>query len=442
MNSFIRWPLADTALNGDRKRVLLLSYFFPPCDLIGARRPAGLAHWLPEFGWDPVVITAGWGNTQADIIEVPHQDRLQRMREASRSHQAVARAVSAGTGHTAALKTIFRHIIRNGLHWYDCHRGWSAKAIQAGIDAGRKTQVDLVWATCDPFSMAFAAQQIATALQVPYIIDLRDPLPEYLLERTVSRHWLGKAMRGATAVTLAAPMCSTPVLQRARDGGADYCILSGAWQSKHQASESSEKFTLLHAGTLHGQQRDPRPLLDGIAQLVRDVPGFAEDARLCLIGGDSHFITTNPEYRSLEALAVIHGRMPYHDVVRYMRQASVLLIINGPNFYFADPVPGKFYDYLPFDAPVLAVGGRGGILQELLNWSGAGAWAGSSAEVATYLLAQYHAWLQRKVIKSMRDPDALTYLSQQRMAREFAEVFRGVSGRRDIRYETRSPWTR
>ena len=40
-----------------------------------------------------------------------------------------------------------------------------------------------------------------------------------------------------------------------------------------------------------------------------------------------------------------------------MREASVLTILNGPGFYFADPIPGKFYDYLPYEAPVLAVGG-------------------------------------------------------------------------------------
>ena len=40
------------------KRVLIITYYFPPRPGIASLRLRGLAKYLPEFGWEPVILTA------------------------------------------------------------------------------------------------------------------------------------------------------------------------------------------------------------------------------------------------------------------------------------------------------------------------------------------------------------------------------------------------
>ena len=62
------------------KRVLLIAYAYPPCSEIGAIRPAGLAKYLPRFGWEPTVLTVKLPGTRpgsARVIETGDEDVLQ-----------------------------------------------------------------------------------------------------------------------------------------------------------------------------------------------------------------------------------------------------------------------------------------------------------------------------------------------------------------------------
>src|SRR5258708_28061301 len=62
------------------KRLLLIAYAYPPCPEIGAVRPAGLAKYLPRFGWEPTVLTVklpGKRPTFAPVVETGDEDVLQ-----------------------------------------------------------------------------------------------------------------------------------------------------------------------------------------------------------------------------------------------------------------------------------------------------------------------------------------------------------------------------
>ena len=43
------------------REILIISYFYPPCSLTAAQRPAGWVKHLHNFGFKPVVVTRHWG---------------------------------------------------------------------------------------------------------------------------------------------------------------------------------------------------------------------------------------------------------------------------------------------------------------------------------------------------------------------------------------------
>ncbi|HOF90094.1 MAG TPA: hypothetical protein PLZ36_18620, partial [Armatimonadota bacterium] len=105
-----------------------------------------------------------------------------------------------------------------------------------------------------------------------------------------------------------------------------------------------------------------------------------------------------------------------------------------------DAVPAKLYDYLPFEAPILAIGGMRGVLAHLLAWSGAGAWMTAPEAIADVLRAHFQRWQADGVVRAPRHPAALAYLTQRRMAAEFAEVFNATVEHRPIACRPGPPW--
>ncbi|HEY3417760.1 MAG TPA: hypothetical protein VGM23_12825, partial [Armatimonadota bacterium] len=169
-------------------------------------------------------------------------------------------------------------------------------------------------------------------------------------------------------------------------------------------------------------------------------PEFQQDCRLRVVGEDSHFLPLHPDYRAIEPLCELLPPAPYGQVVEMMAESSVLLIFNLPATTYDDPIPGKFFDYLMFEAPVLAVAGTRGIIGDVLAWTGCGTWAETPAAIADFLRPLYLAWKRDGVVRAPRLAAAVEYFTQRRMTAEYAEVLNAAVETRSPRCAESPPW--
>jgi hypothetical protein len=430
------WPCA-AAPAAPARRVLLLAYYTPPHPSVASHRPEALYHWLRHYGWEPTLLAPEREGIPEDVIQTPDASWLRQVE----SSASVARALTRNRpGPLGVLLRAAKRFLRRFPRWHDEFSTWSYSIVPRAIEEGRRRGVDLVWATCSPFSLAPAAVTIARALNVPCVLDLRDPLPENLLYTRGAGHWFYRNLAEMQALTLATTSCATPLLRQMWGERPMAPILSGMWQGDPVPAQSSDQFTILHAGMLYGGQRDPGPLFQAVAMLAAELPDFRRHARIRLVGGDSAAVRANPHFPPVADLCELLGQTPYREVRTMMAAASTLLILMGDEWYLRDAVPAKLYDYLPFEAPVLAIGGQRGILAELLEWSRAGAWATTPEVIAAFLRAHYQAWQADGITRAPRNSEALAYLTQQRMAAECAEVFNATVEHRPIACREQTPW--
>lgn len=434
----VETPIAAPATGRAPRRVLVLSYFFPPDFATAAHRAGGLYRHLAEFGWQPWVLTIDRGLTQPQVITTPDTSWTHRAQGGQPATTAIGHLSQLGTRRSALrwAKNLLRHLPR----FHDGYAGWSYRLLPLAIAAGRAQGVELVMATCNPFTLAPVAVQVARALGVPCVVDLQDRLPDYLLHTAPARHWFYRAIAQADALTLAGASYVTPEMCRFHTARPIQSVLFGAWHTEPQPAQPAAQFTLLHAGMLYAGERNPEPLLRALARLADELPDFRRDCRLQMIGDDSGLVAQVPGFAPVAEMVELIGGTPYAEVVARMRQASVLLIIKGADPMHDNAIPAKLYDYLPFQAPVLAVGGSSGLLGDLLRWSGMGGWAGSLDEITARIRTHYLAWKAQGIVRVPRNPDALDYLSQRRMAAEFAEVFTATVERRPVQTRDHLPW--
>ena len=200
------------------RKVLLVSYTFPPQYDVSARRTAKLCKYLPQAGWQPVVLTKDW---EADVApedgraytlvrhpdalhEIPdvrivrspyqsHDNALRRLhrrlggvyehggRDLGAAHDgADARHTMATEGETQPWSP--RVLARRALSVFsplfgdfpDAFRGWIAPAVRAGIEVVRQQSIDAICSVCQPATAHVVAPEIARQTGLPGVAQFDD----------------------------------------------------------------------------------------------------------------------------------------------------------------------------------------------------------------------------------------------------------------------------
>jgi hypothetical protein len=141
------------------KRVLIVAYQFPQGPVVGALRLSFLARYLPEFGWEPSVLTKreNVGPGSARVVAVP--DVFERLLQPSRQ-----------SGKFPGLRAIAHAVVM----FPDRAAGWIPAAVAAGLRLTRKEHFDAVLSTSPPPSAHLVAYAIAQMRGLPWIADYHD----------------------------------------------------------------------------------------------------------------------------------------------------------------------------------------------------------------------------------------------------------------------------
>src|SRR5712691_1659760 len=145
------------------RSVLFLAYHFPPVGGAGVQRPTRMVRYLPEFGFQPIVVT-GPGE--------PHgrwTPRDERLGEDVPPATTVVRVAGPEPEQEGAGERLQRWL-RIKSAW---SRWWIDGAVATGVRAGPKA--DLIYAWMQPYESAAAAARLASQLRKPWVADLGDP---------------------------------------------------------------------------------------------------------------------------------------------------------------------------------------------------------------------------------------------------------------------------
>jgi hypothetical protein len=359
------------------KRVLLVAFHFPPYDSSsGLHRTLSLAHYLPRFGWEPLVLTA---HTRAYGKPKSAPDPT------SASNSLVVRRACA---FDAARHFSVRGRYPGALALPDRWSSWFLGAVPAGLGMIRKYKPALIWTTY-PLATAHSIGAALSRLSgLPWIADFRDPMVE-----CIDGHWfpeneavrrarltierrVAQRARGATFCTDSA---STIFSERHAAAGAPVCRViengydPGAFDAAAAASAPPRPgaLHLVHSGTLYpGLDRDPSSFLRAIARL-RERGQWPKHAHVTLraTGFDAVYRPTIEQLRLGDCVSLAPA-VDYATALREMLEADGLLLFQGRTSNPA--VPAKAYEYLRARRPILALLDDDGETAALLRRAGVG----------------------------------------------------------------------
>ncbi|GIK78856.1 MAG: hypothetical protein BroJett022_25460 [Actinomycetes bacterium] len=416
------------------RRLLLVSYFYPPVRDTGARRPAALAKWLGRLGWEVTVLTsAAFGGRPEPGDGSPRVIRafdLQTWRARLAGHRR-GESLFDSDSYSGRPHPLARLVVPDPLAL-----AWAPFARRAALAAHRERPFDRVLTTSPPESV----HAIGRALQrrgVGWIADIRDawtfephrpPFPTALqrrLDERLERRLLGAADRVVCV--------SEPAAADLRDRGiADPAVIANAWDPGDDPGPGALAATegrldrgrtsLLYTGRFGSYGRDPRPLVEAIASLARDAPEPASRLELAIAGPLRPDERALLGRRDLAPVAItLLGSLGREETLALQRRADALLLLAQPAR--SQLVNFKLFEYLAAGVPILALaaGTEAGRLA---------AAAGVEPVVAADDPAAIAAALGRLLGEGLRGPDprAASRFAYPAAAESMAAVLAGAAG--------------
>ncbi|MFL5539134.1 MAG: hypothetical protein ACJ8J0_09080 [Longimicrobiaceae bacterium] len=397
------------------RRLLLISYHFPPGQATGALRWQKLAALAAGRGWGVDAFCAHPDELPAvdpsRLAELPAGTRVFGVRSpASRGSGWVARAVersaevlgrsrrgggreAAPTAVPAAVDLVYREALRWSPRPRALLRTWRARrsfaedgawahaagaAAQRLADPARHAAV----VSCGPPHMAHvAAARAAARLGLPLVVDMRDPwshvpaLPASIASpawyRAAARH--EREVVRSAAVVAANTLPARDALRLAYPAAAArvIAVMNGCDDEPVPAAARGERFTVAYAGNIY-IDRDPRPFFRAAAAFARAAGLGPERFAVELVGHVDAFggvpVARLADEAGVGAYVHVLSRRPRAEAMRVLAGAAVLLSL--PQDVDLS-VPSKLFEYMQFPAWILALARAGSATERLLRGTAA-----------------------------------------------------------------------
>jgi glycosyltransferase involved in cell wall biosynthesis len=408
--------------------VLVIVYYFPPLGMGGVQRIAKLVKYLPQCGYDVLVLTVkpirypAYDDTL--LKELPGEVRIFRSGSYDPARVAHLFHLPIGSGPVASMAR------KRGLFWPDPKIGWKGPALRLARKIMNRHHVDVILSSSPPITGHLIGRELKKRYGLPWVADFRDiwemrpPEKRYTDPRIIQKSNLLLQEIGETAdvVTAVNESVGKRISPQARAimGGYDPVDFAGL------AEISPEKtFTLTHMGTI-SDLASVEPFFKA-AQIVAGRNGsFAELVRFTFIGEvDIPRIERQAQTYGLADRIHLTEYLPHMAALQEASKAGALLISVADGY--PETLPGKIFDCLALPAPLLAAVPSGGEPDQLIALCRGGLSADSTQPA---ILADRMESLFKEHMDGNRwVKHDLTGYSRPGMAAQFAKLFDEVRGR-------------
>jgi glycosyltransferase involved in cell wall biosynthesis len=367
------------------KRLLLVSYGFPPVSRVQSQGAAKLARGLAQRGWEVHVLTVAdpptFLNDGSLLTEMPENVIVHTTysAEPTRLIQLYRRALgklAAGDpssdvesdrkrSYTSmppwAVKTL------RSLFFPDEKVGWTPWAVREGLRLHRAEPFSAIISTGPPYTAHGIARRLARKTGVAWLAVLMDPIvgcyafpPATPLHAWLSRRYEARVARDAKAVATATqPWAEALIGRNPECRGRVLVYPNGFDPADYEAPAPPEHEGLLvsYVGSFQLSIR-PNAFLDAVVAL-RSSPEIAHDLRVRFVGPIDEQTSIAIAEKGLTSVVERPGPVGHREAVQQMRAADVLLFILGPEPESAGILTGKLPEYLASGAAVLAQAPKG-----------------------------------------------------------------------------------
>lgn len=376
------------------KKVLIVTYYWPPSAGSGVQRWVKFAKYLPDFGWEPIIFTPENPDFHVkdgtlikdispdlEVLKFPIWEPYQLQRLISGKKDGSKPADTLEKKQKGILDHIFIWL-RGNVLIPDPRVFWVKPSVSFLTEVIKRNQIEVVITTGPPHSMHLIGEKLKDKTGVKWVADFRDPWSKWefmdtlymssfvrRMHKRLERRILEKADSIVTISNTFKKDFEELVPRRVN------VITNGFDPDDFDTSihiAPSEKFLISHIGTID-DLRDPRPFLYGIKALAQKSDSFASVVEILFVGVVSHKLISEVEADAvLSKIVTFKAYVAHQEVFKLYRKSSALLLVLANSVNAVGNVPGKLFEYMAAEKPIIALGRVNGDSAEIIRSASAG----------------------------------------------------------------------
>ena len=377
------------------KKVLIITYYWPPSGGAGVQRWLKFAKYLSDFGWEPIIYTVENGEYPVldyDLLdEVPKGITVLKTpiwepysiykKFTGRNKEDKINSGFLSEKKNPKILDKLSIWIRGNLFIPDARKFWIKPSVNFLTNYLIDNPVDIVVSSGPPHSSHIIALKLKEKNKLPWLADFRDPWTniDYYKELLLSKKSDLKHKKLENIVLTKADKVITigkSLSEELKALGANNIdvIENGFDPDDFQSNEYislDKKFSIAHIGSFT-PSRNHIIFWQAIKELIAENSNFSKELKIQLVGKVDYSVKMNIEKYGLEKHVNYIGYVPHGEVIEYQKKANLLLLMinNTPNA--KGIITGKVFEYIASKRPILVVGPEDGDLSTIINTTKSG----------------------------------------------------------------------
>lgn len=377
------------------KRVLIITYYWPPSGGITVLRCLKIAKYLRQYGWEPIIYTAE--NAHYPFIDHSNDKDIPADIEiikgkiwepyglykkfTGQKSDTNVNNVFYTTEEKTGLKHKLAVWIRSNFFIPDARAKWIPPSVKVLSEYLKKHKIDAILSNGPPHSNTRIATIISKKYGIPWLADFQDPWTQVdyfkmlnLTSKGRAKHikMEQEALEQSSAITIVSKSWKKDIEAL---GAQNVSVIPWGFDPDDypdQANTEVEKyFGFTHVGIM-GHDRNPVNFLNVLKTLCIEDPIFSSQLKLTLLGQVDHNVVNEISAHGLNEQTDYLGTAPRKDALSITISSPILLLLLNQQENAEGRIPGKLFEYLASKRPILALGPIQSDVKDIIESSHAG----------------------------------------------------------------------
>lgn len=429
------------------KKVLIITYYWPPAGGAPINRILKFYQYLYEYGWEPVILTTEGGDfpfeDESLLKEVKPETKIYRSKGLS-LHKIFSKVSPKSKknfvpyGFTDASRSSFMDKLSRWVKYNfipDTRFLWYFSTVSKAVKIIRDEKIDLIFSSSPPQTNHIIARKAARKTGLPWVADFRDPWTDvfWLLNNSIRWKWIhniDKRIEKKTINKMDAVITVghslVEILQRKTSKKIH--LITNGFDDKYFTGleyKPNTKFRITYAGSLSKEQ-DPICFFDAL-ELLKDNKDFYENTELFFLGNFPVYLTDLVNASSYKSHTSYSPYTYYTDSLKSIAASELLLLIVPKTDDNKCILTSKLFDYMGAARPIIAFGPVDGDAAVVMNDARAGQMFdySDSQNAANYILAQFENWKNIQA-STYADKNKIEQYTRRNLTQKLAAVFNNV----------------
>lgn len=373
------------------KKLLIITYYWPPAGGPGVQRWLKFVKYLPDFNIQPIVyipenptypiIDKGLESEVSDKVIILKSKIFEPYGLASFFGKNKTKKISSGIITNQKKQSFLEKTllwVRGNIFIPDARFLWVKPSVTYLKKYIQENNIDTIVTSGPPHSLHLIGLQLKKELNIKWLADFRDPWTTIGYHKALKLSSFAQKKHKAlekqvlnSADTIIVTSKTTKTEFQAITPRSIEVITNGYDIEHVEKKPLDNKFTVAHIGSFLSE-RNPRILWQALQELVNENTNFKNDFRLKLIGATSQEVLDTIAKFQLNDYIMNLGYVSHQEAVEHQRKSQVLLLIEINSDETKSIIPGKLFEYMISERPIIAIGPKGSNFAEIITATNTG----------------------------------------------------------------------